>query len=158
MVFCPAFWNGMRPYGQRFPHLVDRVKGKPTQALAKLMTMEHIVLHELMHLDIAAYDEHILDVKTDIPGETQVPIYGVMRSKKLALKKGENKPNFQTLKNADSYAWFATSYYFSKAWGMTVDMPEGYVEGSVTGNPTIPPNQGLQYGDYLFGDTEWTSV
>lgn len=161
MVFCPNFWN------QGFPHLLDRVKGKPTRALANLMTQEHVVLHELMHADIAGYQEHIEDIKTILPGEkdpqdsdipwdTPVAVYGVRRCKLLAQQKS---PPLKTLKNADSYAWFSTAKYFSDAWGITVNEPEGFVEGSADPIPpgyTVPDN-GNWYGDNDFGDDEWST-
>ncbi|KAF1970452.1 hypothetical protein BU23DRAFT_600825 [Bimuria novae-zelandiae CBS 107.79] len=161
MVLCPDFWS----FG--FPHLKDRVKGKPTRALDRLITIEHILLHELMHVDNAGFLEHITDIRTTLVGEsdsaeipggiTAVVVYGVQRCKKLAKKKGEETPNLQTLMNADNYAWFSSAYYFSKAWDITVNEPESYIEGSVTGNPYAPPNRGFKYADNDFGEAEWTA-
>lgn len=162
MVFCPNYWN------QALPHLTDRRQGKPTTALANLMTQEHVILHELMHADIAGYQEHIADIRTILPGEkepqdsntpwaTPVAVYGVTRCKKLAQLK---QPPLKTLKNADSYAWFSTAKYFSDAWGITVNEPEGFVEGSADPIPPayVTPDNGVWYAaDNEFTDKEWSA-
>jgi hypothetical protein len=128
------------------------------------MTMEPIILHELMHLDICGYQEPIIDIRTPLPGQTDDPnilggitavaAYGVYRYKLLAQKKSSS---LQTLKNADSYAWFSSSMLFSRAWGMSVDQIEGYVENSLHPNPNAPPNDGVTYDDEVFGDAEWAA-
>jgi hypothetical protein len=160
MVFCDSFWS------EDLPHVLDRVKAKPTRALNNLLTQEHIILHELMHADIAGFQEHIEDVQTILPGEsdnaeipggiTKVAAYGVSRCKKLAQKK---IPNLQTLKNADSYAWFASSKYFSDAWGVQVNEPEGFLDGSASHVPPgyTKPNNGISYADEEFTEDEWTA-
>ena len=61
----------------------------------------------------------------------------------------------QTLKNADSYAWFSSSMFFSCAWGFTVDQIEGYVKNSLHPHPDAPPNGGVTHGDEIYGEVEW---
>jgi hypothetical protein len=160
IVFCDGFWRAA------LPHLWDRVNGKPTRALANLQTMEHVILHEIMHSDIAGFTEHIEDIRTTLPGETDdvnipggvasVAVYGVTRCKKLAQKKS---PNLQTLKNADNYAWFSTSMFFSKAWGFTVDESDGFVDGSADPIPEayLLVNSGNTYADDDWTDAEWST-
>jgi hypothetical protein len=164
IVICPDFWAPPARGSTPLPHLHDLVKGPKTSALTNLLTMEHIILHELMHLDICGYQEPIVNIRTTLPGQTDDPnlpggitavaAYGVYRCKLLTQKKSHN---LQTLKNADSYAWFSSSMFFSRAWGFTVDEIEGYVENSLHPHPDAPPNGGVTYGDELFGDAEWSA-
>ena len=164
IVICPDFWAPPARGGTPFPHLHDLVKGPKTSALANLLTMEHIILHELMHMDVCGYQQEIIDIQTTLPGQSDDPnipggisnvfAYGVYRCKLLAQKKS---PNLSTLRNADSYAWFSSSIFFSRAWGITVDMIEGYVPNSLHPIANAPPNGGVTYGDEVYGDLEWTA-
>ncbi|CAJ2500667.1 Uu.00g035200.m01.CDS01 [Anthostomella pinea] len=160
IVLCPFFWT------RDFPHLLDRVAGTPTNSLNSLMTQEHIVLHELMHAnaisygpDGGAYD--ILDLKSPLPGESDNPnipgsissvaVYGVQRCKKFAAK---GSPNIRTRKNADNYAWFASGYYFSKAWGVAVDGGENILPPAEDPTGFLEVNDGTVYGDDLVEDED----
>jgi hypothetical protein len=133
MVLCPSFWDKVA-LGQ-LPHLYDRVQGSRTTNLRSVITQEHVILHELMHavdtFFVGVDRKSIIDVATVLPGETDDPnippsiskvkVYGPTRCKKLAASKS---PSTLVRINADNYAWFATSYFFSKNWGIGVSTSE----------------------------------
>jgi hypothetical protein len=163
MVLCPFFWD------RNLPHLSDRVGGQPTTALATLSTQESVILHELMHAEIAGFQEPIIDIQTELPNEQDlvycdqwgecyythnVFVYGVTRCGKLAAQKS---PQTKTLKNADNYAWYATAKYFSTHWGINVNQIEGFVEGSTDPVPPAYAVPDIWYGADETGDAEWTS-
>jgi hypothetical protein len=161
IVICPEFWAPPARQYTPIPHLHDLINESKTDALANLMTTEHVILHELMHANIIGCSEPIVDIKATLPGQTDdpnlpggisnVPVYGILRCKLLAQKKS---PNVATLQNTDNYAWFSTSIFFSRLWGFTVAQIEGYVEGSVNSWPIAPPNRGVAYDDGFVGEGE----
>ena len=52
IVMCPFLFD---PAGARLPHVVDRVRQGPTTDARQATTWEHVVLHELMHINGAGY-------------------------------------------------------------------------------------------------------
>lgn len=128
IVLCPSFFD--RVEQGLLPHLYDLVNLAPTTNIRNLLTQEHVLLHELMHTITTFFTsapDDIVDVATRLPGETDDPslpggistvkVYGPVRCKKLAASKS---PSPLVRVNADNYAWFATSYFFSHQWGVGV--------------------------------------
>jgi hypothetical protein len=95
MVFYPYFWT------LHLPHLSKCASEIPTASLAALKTQELVVLHELMHAEVAGYQEPIIDIVTELLDERDL-VYCDQWGITVSLPEGIIPGNLNPL--AGSYA------------------------------------------------------
>ncbi len=123
VTFCPTFFR--RRYAN------DILKAGRTSQVNKLVSYEHLMAHEYMHVAMLGHCENIIDVNTTLLPSTDGAygtVYGASRCKEWAwlnVPAGDEPSSYDTkasinrevVMNADNYAWYATSAYFSYNWG-----------------------------------------
>jgi len=122
IIFCPKFWDT-----KTYTYVNERTKNfRPLSAIDDLRSYEHVLIHEWFHnrdTDVGLY--HITDVKGDY-GDGPRSIYGSYATQHYAWKhvlKG-GKPGdfeFQTIYNADSFAWMVSFNWYRSMFGWADD-------------------------------------
>lgn len=123
-VFCPPFFEEVK-----FIQEIGNGPQKRLTDLAILASREHVMVHELMHADVATGrwgTNHIIDVISSIPGtDGMVKMYGAQRCHEFAWKYADQKQgngvNPEVSWNADNYAWYYSNEFFAKRWGWVDD-------------------------------------
>lgn len=79
------------------------------------ITKEHILFHELTHIEHGVTNRVIEDVTSKFgqPGRRGEKVYGLEKCLKLAASK--ERP-LATMGNADSYTWFVSMFYWRGKW------------------------------------------
>ncbi|OJJ65392.1 hypothetical protein ASPSYDRAFT_85365 [Aspergillus sydowii CBS 593.65] len=86
----------------------------------RLVSREHSLFHEWMHVDLMGQDWHITDLKDrDVKGDGfKHSVYGADLCSDYAWKyAAEGKVNYEIRENADNYAWVLSYTYYNAAFG-----------------------------------------
>ena len=137
-VFCPSYFK------LRYLNEIGNGPVKQPANLQSLHSYEHAMVHEWMHADVFGHRYHINNSFGNIPGRPDaLKMYGASNCHEWAWAYGRDDPpyivNIKTAFNADSYAWFFTSYWFYFRWNSDSD-----------GKETI---NGGDLSDWAFDDT-----
>ncbi|KAF2123071.1 hypothetical protein BDV96DRAFT_639619 [Lophiotrema nucula] len=121
VVFCPRFWTSEF----RYVNDITRVPGRALANIDDLHSYEHVLIHEWFHnrdTDVGEY--HVLDLKADY-GDGQRNIYGSYACQHFAwvhvIRNGINEIAFQTMENADSFAWMISYNWYKGLYGWRDD-------------------------------------
>lgn len=116
VAFCDPFFEKDK--------ILDVVKGNHWKEEnlndQKLVSKEHALFHEFMHVDLMGQAWHIEDLKErDIYGDgIKNPVYGAELCSDYAWKYAdERKVNYEIRENADNYAWVLSYTYYNANFG-----------------------------------------
>jgi len=117
LTLCPTFWD--RDH-------IEKLGSQPDLAPGDLksirLSYEHVLIHELFHLDFIGFDPDIDDLSATLSPfdshQVETPIYGAINCHKFAWALASDNVatksvNTKVAQNADNYAFFFTSFWLS---------------------------------------------
>lgn len=144
--FCNAFFRSryLEEILEEGPIAFPALYQRSYPALNVLLSFEHILYHEYMHVRWFGYSKKIVDMVDSLrPDEDSgVNIYGAQPASAYARKyyDSNSSVNPSVAINADNFAWYATNLQVRKAWGEDLD-PFNFLDGDEYPHLPKPGNQ-----------------